>query len=127
MAINTTLLRGTLQHIDVHRDEWFQGCWRTCFAGHATRLAGGEFAVDDPDHPLHYVLLPEDDDLTKDVQTYGPADGWDGEPLQAVTVQARAKRVLGLTDEQALRLFTATNDLPRLFVIVSDLCEEAAA
>ncbi|MDX3109570.1 hypothetical protein [Nonomuraea angiospora] len=127
MTINTTLLLGTLQHIDIHRDDWTQGCWRTCFAGHAVILAGGKWAVDDPDHPLHYVLVPEDDDLAKDVGTYTAADGWDGEPLQAVTAQARAKRVLGLDDDQAFRLFDSRNDLPRLYTIVSQLCEEAGA
>jgi hypothetical protein len=124
MAINTELLVGTLQHIDANRGDWYQGCWRSCIAGHAVILAGGRWATDEV-HPLHYVLAPEDDDRTKDVAAYGPADGWDGEPLQAVTVQTRAKRVLGLSDEQAVRLFSASNDLPRLFAIVSDLCEQA--
>ncbi|MEV0616087.1 hypothetical protein AB0I81_22430 [Nonomuraea sp. NPDC050404] len=124
MAINTELLTGTLQHIDANRGDWYQGCWRSCIAGHAVALAGGKWATDAV-HPLHFVLVPEDDDLTKDVRTYGPADGWDGEPLQAVPVQARAKRVLGLDDDQAFRLFASTNDLPRLYTIVSDLCEQA--
>jgi hypothetical protein len=124
MAINTELLVGTLQHIDANRGDWYQACWRTCIAGHAVILAGGQWATDDV-HPLHYVLTPEDDDRTNDVAAYGPADGWDGEPLYAVTVQTRAKRVLGLTDEQALRLFSATNPLPRLYTIVSELCEQA--
>lgn len=125
-AINTELLRRALAYVEAYRDEWFQGCWRACIAGHAAILAGGRWAIEDPDHALHFVLVPEDDDLTKDVGIYDAADGWDGEPLRAVTVSVRARRVLGLTNEQALRLFDSRNDLHRLHVIVSDLCEEAA-
>lgn len=122
--INTGLLTSTLTHIDRNRREWYQSDWRTCYAGHAVILAGGHWAVADPDHALHYVLTPEDDDLTNDVRVFDAADGWDGEPLHAVTVQARARRVLGLTVEQGVRLFTASNDLPRLYAIVSELCAE---
>lgn len=125
MTINTELLTSTLTHIDRNRDDWYQGNWRSCFAGHAVILAGGKWATHSV-HPLYFMLTPEDDDRTKDVQTYGAADGWDGEPLQAVTVRARAKRVLGLTDEQAIRLFSAANTLPRLYTIVSELCGEEA-
>ena len=127
MAINTELLVGTLQHIDHNRTEWHQSSWRACFAGHAVILAGGRWAIPDPDHALARVLKPVRGDRKGDVLVYGTAEGWDGPLLRGVPVPVRARRVLGLDDMQAKRLFCATNDLPRLYTIVSDLCEEAAA
>lgn len=125
-AINTELLTETLTHIDRHRDDWAQGSWRMCFAGHAAIIGGGRWAIPDPHHALARLLKPLRSDSRQDALVYGAADGWDGPPLRAVHVQTRAIRLLGLDPAQASRLFNATNTLPRLYTIVSDLCEEAA-
>ncbi|MFG3439864.1 hypothetical protein ACGF0J_21675 [Nonomuraea sp. NPDC047897] len=126
MKINTELLRATLVHIDRHRDDWRQASWRHCFAAHAAIIDGGRWAIPDPGHDLSWLLKPVRHDRRHDVAVYGPADGWDGKPLRAVHVRTRATRLLGLEPEQASHLFWAANDLPRLHLIVSELCEVAA-
>ncbi|MEV1245177.1 hypothetical protein [Nonomuraea sp. NPDC049750] len=125
--INADLLLETLTFIDRNRTDWHQGFWRCCFAGHAAILAGGRWAIPDPDHTLARLLKPVPDDRRQDVLVYGAPDGWDGPPLHGVSVRTRAVRLIGLDELQARRLFDATNTLPRLYTIVSDLCEEAAA
>ncbi|MGP4093025.1 hypothetical protein [Nonomuraea sp. KM90] len=124
---NAELLMTTLTHIDRNRTDWHQGSWRDCFAGHAVILAGGRWAVQDPHHALARVLKPVRGDRKGDVLVYGAAEGWDGPLLRGVPVPIRARRVLGLDEPQARRLFHVGNDLPRLYTIVSDLCSEAAA
>lgn len=124
---NADLLVKTLTHIDRNRTEWYQGDWRACFAGHAAVLAGGRWAIPDADHALARVLKPVRSDRKGDVLVYGAAEGWDGPLLRGVPVPVRARRVLGLDADQAFRLFSATNTLPRLYTIVSELCQEAAA
>ena len=124
--INADLLTETLTYIDRHRDDWVQGCWRRCFAGHAAIIGGGRWAIPDPNHALARLLMPAPGDGRQDALVYGAADGWDGPPLRAVHVRTRACRLLGLGPEQASCLFNATNTLPRLYTIVSSLCEEAA-
>lgn len=101
---NAELLVKTLHHIDANRSDWSQGSWRRCFAAHAVLLAGGRFAA--------LVLEPAEWGVKRRVR--------------GVPVPVRAQRLLGLTDEQAERLFLPTHDLPRLHIIVSDLCEVAA-
>lgn len=120
--MNTDLLVKTLHHIDANRTDWQQGSWRTCFAGHAAVLAGGEWAF-----PDSWALKAVDDDKPGDVFVYGPEDGCDVGPVRGVVARDRATRVLGLSASQAHRLFHCGNDLHRLHVIVSELCSEAAA
>jgi uncharacterized iron-regulated membrane protein len=118
--MNSDLLIQTLTFIDRHRDQWRQSQWRRCFASHAAVLDGGEWAHPGADL---WWLKARDDDPVEHVQLYGV----DGEPVKVVHVRDRAARILGLSERKANRLFFATNDLGRLHVIVSELCEEAAA
>lgn len=103
---NVELLRKTLKYIEDHPEEWRQESWhcgtKACFAGHAALLAGGTWA-----HEHGMCMLARDDDPHDHVwQTY------DGTAL--VDVDDRAIRVLGVTEEQASRLFWYANSLDAL-------------
>jgi len=120
--INTELLVGTLHDLDRNRAEWRQSQWRSCFAARAAILDGGEWAF--PELDLWW-LTARDDDPDDDVRMVSPKPR--AKKVRCVHVRDRAARVLGLASDQADRLFFSTNALSRLYTIVSDLCEEAAA
>ncbi|MGR6922659.1 hypothetical protein ACU635_51110 [[Actinomadura] parvosata] len=120
MTINTELLVGTLHDVDANRREWRQSQWQSCFAARAAVLDGGEWAF--PGLDLWW-LKARDDDPADHVRQVNPRPRTKKVPC--VHVRDRAARVLGLDEEQALRLFSATNSLPRLYTIVSELCEQA--
>lgn len=116
--INVTLLRKTLEHIKAHPEAWDQADWRTvcgtamCFAGHAATIAGGTWQS----NQISYLdAVPEDD---ADKVGHLPSG-------RVIHVSARAQRDLGLTDDQAHRLFHGANTLPTLEYIVEDLCASA--
>jgi hypothetical protein len=125
ITINTSLLRETLAHIEANPEEWRQATYRCpsgmCFAGHAVTLAGGRWPAE-PGSRYQSFLIADGDDLYQDVRWIDR----EGEgKVQVVHAEDRARRVLGLTLAQASRLFAGVNDLHRLTVIVSELCEEA--
>lgn len=121
---NVDLLRRTLAHIETHPELWDQTRWRTetencgtayCFAGWAATLDGGQWYSDDPGSACGDDLLAVDED---------------GEYVMALKdgtlvtdIQARAERILGLTESQAEMLFYSLNTLDDLRGIVAELCE----
>jgi hypothetical protein len=119
--INAELLLTTLEHIDANRSQWDQGDWRTCFAAHACLLAGGRWAIPEATRPELAMLLKPARGDRRNVVTVEV----DGCEVRGTPVSVRARRVLGLTDGQASRLFRASNDLHTLFFLVSELVEQA--
>lgn len=114
MKPNIPLIRKTLEHIESHPEEWYQGNWAIntyspascgtayCFAGWALVLAGHDF---------------------------GPSDNlWlfelDGRMVSNSEVGVAAKNALGLTQHEANRLFYAHNSLQSLRDIVEDIVGE---
>ncbi|WP_084963294.1 hypothetical protein [Thermoactinospora rubra] len=128
--VNTTLLRQTLAHILRHPEGWRQSTWRcgttACFAGWAAILAGGRWLLEvDDGTPAALYLVAAEEEIREGLALEHVLPG--GDIGRGVFVADRAQRVLGLTADQRTRLFASTNDLSRLHVIVSQLCEEAAA
>jgi hypothetical protein len=119
--VNAELLIQTLEHIDANRREWGQLNWRTCFAAHACLLAGGRWAIPEATRPELAMLLKPARGDRRNVVTVEV----DGCEVRGTPVSVRARRVLGLTDGQASRLFRASNDLHTLFFLVSELVEQA--
>lgn len=116
---NVALLRQTLAHIEANPDEWNQRHWRCgtgmCFAGWAATLAGGQWYEDD--QSVHRdELIAEDGDTGE----------YDHGGVITVHVDDRARRILGLDEGQAERLFDAVNNLHDLRRIVGELTEDAA-
>ncbi|MGP4093027.1 hypothetical protein [Nonomuraea sp. KM90] len=103
---HAVLLRKTLAHIEANPDDWNQRTYAACFANHAARLAGGQ-ALD----PRGMLLAAEDDELAMVAR-----DG-----SRFVSVHDRARRVLGLDDDQAYALFDGINGLDALREQVADL------
>ena len=95
-ALNVDLLDRTLAYIEAHPDEHDQGTWRCgtamCFAGHAAVLDGGVWAG--PEHD-ELVAMREDPAEVRRLSSIG----------EVVHVEDRARRVLGLTGEEAYALF----------------------
>lgn len=110
---NVALLRQTLAYIEAHPEEWNQAHWHcgtaACFAGRAALLAGGNWVND---KSSCVVVAP--DDPPSDVFMVRGGEGH-------VLVEDRAKRVLGLTEEQADRLFAGGNNLDDLRSRVAEL------
>lgn len=119
LAPNVLLLRQTLTHIAAHPGDWKQAEWRCrsgmCFAGTACHLDGGQWAYSSDNRMFADLLIAEAADDDEDVC---PRHG-DGPVIPA---NERAQRILGLTDDQADRLFDEDNTLADLRRIVSDLC-----
>lgn len=105
--VNTEELRAVLAHIKAHPKTWNQEHWAWptpcgtahCFAGHAVVRAG-------------YHIVGQ--------VAHHPTPGVPDEPARRV-----AKRILGLTDVEADRLFYCYNALEDLERIVEELCAEA--
>jgi len=116
MTPNVALLRLTLKHIEMAPCTWDQQEWRRkaecgtvmCFAGWACTLAGGQW-YRASDHVFRSFLKAEDDDER---------------PSGMVPAESRAKRVLGLTWQQANMLFHDSNTLADLHRIVDEICAE---
>jgi hypothetical protein len=104
---NLELLDDVMQHIDTHPEEWDQANWfcgtTACFAGHACARSG------------YRPLFHPDLDYTGRVNLSGAEDGdW-------CWVGGVAQLVLGLTDEEAQRLFDARNTLDDLHSMVKQI------
>lgn len=124
IVLNVPLLEKTLDYIEHHPEDWDQHVWGyryvpaavgvdelsehsmarcntvCCFAGNCVLLAGGEFIS--ASHPAVRV----------DGRVYGNAG-------------LAAEDLLGLTLQQADRLFRGYNDLPALRGIVAELVAQA--
>lgn len=124
---NVDLLRLTLKHIEMAPCTWDQEHWRRkapcgtvmCFAGWACTLAGGRWYAAADAH-LRDVLIAEQGD-EEDYETT------DVNGDEVVSAADRARRVLGLTWEQANWLFVETNTLPDLHRIVDEICSGVAS
>jgi len=127
VTVNADLLKRTLTHIETHPDTWNQAEYRCrtglCFAGWAAVLAGGVWLSTDPDGVDRDVLVATDEEIAR-----GDAipvwDAYDDKRM-GVPAHDRAQRLLGLTGEQALRLFAGSNTIHDLRRIVAELCGEA--
>jgi hypothetical protein len=114
MSVNKDLLRETLAYIEVHPEEWDQRQWicgtSACFAGRACLLSGAQ--------PCDWggkVVQPNDEEET------GLVVAQDSDSTRAIGVGEMARRLLGLTDDQADRLFHLDNDLEDLRYLVGKL------
>lgn len=139
MTVNVKLLRETLEFIKAHPNDWDQDFWRwmpdpednepercgtvMCFAGWAAELGGCRWVAKPHQAYAEYVQSNEADRRWLE---RNPDRGWAFATVkgrQAVSVQVRAQRVLGLNDEQASLLFNGSNDLDVLEGIVDELCQ----
>lgn len=110
--INVPLLRKTLEHITAHPEEWNQDVWakRTecgtacCLAGTALAIQGYEFDWDN-NGPL-MSLLGESFWLT------------DGRGIDEAAIEE-----LGLTNDEADRLFDGDNSLHTLWSLAEDFTD----
>lgn len=103
--VNVELLQRTLEHIKANPEEWNQGLWTHCFAGHAVRL-GREGVT------LHTVpggcggsccmYLVQDSERLYDIERAATA-------------------TLGLSVAQARDLFYSDNDLAELVRVVNEI------
>jgi len=123
---NVPLLRKVREHIEAHPEEWRQNDWRTvrdcgtayCFAGWACQIDGGEWILDSSwidggewvldsswiDGGLDSSWLePRPDDPPGCIDAPCGIDG--------IRAGARARRILGLTADEADELFCAHNTL----------------
>lgn len=109
---NVALLKQTLAYIEAHPEEWNQEVYHcrsaACFAGHAATLDGGEWM-----HANGEYLFARNDDPAYYTRMH--------EGGRAVWVFDRARRILGLTLDQALDLFCEENRLDDLRTQVAAL------
>jgi hypothetical protein len=114
---NRVLLQKTLERIRENPDRWNQavyryqpdrgGAWVGCYGAHAADLAGGVWSGHD-----YLIAEPEDD----------PARIHDG----VVHLNYRARRILGLTHDQAYDLFAPSNNFRYIEQAVRELCDGTA-
>ncbi|MGI5485194.1 hypothetical protein [Microtetraspora malaysiensis] len=125
MTLNIDLLKRTLEHIEATPEEWYQGAYRCgtgmCFAGWACTFAGGVWAGG-PDEWDGEDLIADEGDGDDASFLYEDMNGND---VYGVSAGRRARRLLGLTPEQATDLFDGHNTLDDLRRIVAELCVEA--
>jgi len=126
MAINVQLLDQTLAHIETHPREWDQATWRCgttyCFAGRAVVIAGSRWVKrsDRYDYESEFLLADDDDRAWA-----ATASGLSCDANETIHVADRARRLLGLTEEQADDLFAGPNTLDDLRAMVADLKAQA--
>ncbi|MEV4093849.1 hypothetical protein [Streptosporangium saharense] len=117
VTINTDLLRRTLEQIENHPETWCQADYRCgsgmCFAGWTCQLAGGTWAADS-EAPLGECLIAEPDEE----ETFTHDD------LLLISAHTRARRLLGLDEQQADELFYGRNTPADLRRMVTELCGE---
>lgn len=117
---NVELLRETLAQIEAHPDEFDPDRFRTprgamCFGARACVLDGGVWVVDDTASPHAHLLRARPEDPEESVQQMG----YD----RVISVYARARRILGLTEHQAAELFAGGNTVADLRRIVAEICQ----
>jgi hypothetical protein len=130
MTINVAGLDEVLAHIETHPEKHDQGVYRCstgmCVAGWRAELSGGQWAYAADDG--RWLDLDEEDsarasDLliaeAKDTVTYMV------EGRVVTTVHDRASSLLGLTFEQATRLFSGSNRIEDIRDVVADLKAQA--
>jgi hypothetical protein len=130
-TIDVELLRKELEHVTAHPDEWDQSRWivRTscgttgCLAGGTALRAGYvPYEVTDVIGQLTWVYVDHDDPVRND-------DSWEDwiqvPDLRVLSVQTVARRLLGLTNIQAMDLFAPHNTLEDLWIIASELTDGA--
>lgn len=123
---NVKLLRLVLGHIEMAPCTWDQEHWRRkaecgtvmCFAGWACTLAGGHWYAPSDGHLRSWLLAEDEDD--RDLLFAFTRDA-------VIAARYRARRVLGLYEEQAHRLFSHDNTLEDLHRIVDEICSGATS
>ncbi len=134
--VNIQLLVKTYNHIAQNPGEWNQRNWRCntgmCFGGHASVLAGYQFARKSPDTLVSDIVrVPVDMANTHIVPEDHPdanteSDVWKHSAIGShfvpgMFVSDLAEKELGLDDCQAEDLFSALNTLDDLRHYVADL------
>lgn len=105
------LLDAVIAKIEASPKTWCQLYYRCgsgmCVAGHVDDLAGGRWAVPDPDSALASLLLAEPSD--------DPVLVWTNPRFGAVTsARNRATRLLRISDDDGFDLFWSLNSLARI-------------
>lgn len=120
---NVPLLKQTLDYVETHPEEWTQRFYRCgtgmCFAGWAAVLDGGTWYDAELKGPWIEDMVARPDD--PDLDVFLMRDG-----ARTVDVECRARRILGLTEDEASELFDGDNTLDDLRRIVRELCEAAS-
>lgn len=115
MSIDPLALRGVLEHIETHTEEWDQSYWAKktgcgtsfCFAGWTVVLAG----------------LGDEIQWYEDGKWYEDGNLKRAETLKdGSTISDTAAMILGLDFDAATRLFYGTNTLDQVRQKVNDLC-----
>lgn len=104
---NAIALRTVLEHVQENHDDWHQGEWSNCFAGQTLRVLLGATSVVD--------CCPECGGLDLN-----------GERLYGSNIGVRAALELGLTPDQATRLFHAGNSLEFIRELIEEFTADSA-
>jgi hypothetical protein len=120
---NVTLLGETLAQIEARPNEFDPDRFRTpwgamCFGARACVIDGGVWAVDDTASPHAHLLLARPGDPDESVQQMGDE--------RVISVYARARRILRLTEHQAADLLAGGNSVTDLRRIVARICQASA-
>ena len=118
MIRNDELIGKVLNHIELHPEEWDQGAWfcgtTACFAGRALLMSGYRIIDTYVEPPANAHLF---DPLHREEMV-------DPEGNVVLDYSVAARRILGLSDIQAVRLFSAdVTDIEKLRVAVSRIQE----
>lgn len=120
---NTALLKSVFHHVASHPERWDQGDWRSCLAAHVVASSGGQWVTDDRTEEAHLAVVATADE--REVCQERALRLPDGQVVEGVWVWERACRLLGITDRQGKVLFSPSNSLNDLRVLIHDLCEVA--
>lgn len=114
--MNVDLLLRTLRRIEANPEEHDQNTWRCgtrmCFAGHAATAEGGIWFKNS-----QYLFARNSDPLNDVVSVVGT----NGDRVQAIRAQDRARRMLGLSSGQADLLFLTCENAEELRIAVMGL------
>lgn len=117
------LLDAVIAQIEAHPETWSQSRYRCetgmCLAGWAAEMTGGQWLTG-PASALAPLLLADDDDDPADTEDF-PEDDEPFSGVLAIESHIRAQRLIGLTEDQAERLFAGGNTLPDIKLIRAGL------
>ncbi len=115
---NIELLDRVLAQIEEYPDQWNQDVWRCgttyCFAGWACQMTGAQWAQSaSAGCPPDWVVADDQDDLgTACIDDLG---------RKVIEPGRRARRLLGLTVGEGVRLFLDCDTLAEIRAVVADI------